>query len=441
MAVRGQRFHIDLSSDDETDTLKGTRPSFAPSPTLGLVGDIKERSPSSAAKPPSPPKLKNSESGFPAHKKRSRPSTFKQSKANQPSDTQEQNPAHAVTPQVPHVSRGKDEGAWDSAKAKKHSGSMSDEGRIIDEENKQRISQMSPEEIEQARKELLTALSPSLIEKLLKKANIDEGRTDSDVEFLPADAKDRVPDQKKSSKKVTFDISDPTIPPSPPSLPPRSRPSDPDLPPTTPPSDLIPASSTPAPFQHATSLPSPPALDPSSPTFLSSLHQTYFPSLPSSPSSLSWLATPPPSESPYSPDLPSLPPSSLRFDFRGHLLPPRLAAQISPSKGLHHHGAAPEAAGYTVPELAHLARSSFAAQRCIAFQTLGRVLYRLGRGDFGHEGELAEGLWGLMEDGKVLDLLVEAAGSGERGNRSCWATATEAVWLWRKGGGRRWTAK
>lgn len=114
---------------------------------------------------------------------------------------------------------------------------------------------------------------------------------------------------------------------------------------------------------------------------------------------------------------------------------------MSTAKGLHHHGAAPEAAGYTVPELAYLARSAFAAQRCIAFQTLGRVLYRLGRGDFGHEGELAEGLWGLMEDGKVLDLLVEAAGSGEQGNRSCWATATEAVWLWRKGGGRRWGAK
>lgn len=441
MSVRGQRFHIDLSSDNETDTPKRTRSDFTPNPTLGLVGDIKERSPSSTQKPPSPPRQKNSESGFPAHKKRSRPSTFKQSKATQPSNTHEQNPARASVPQVQDLSHGRGQGAWDSAEAKKDSLSLSGEGRIIDEENKQRISQMSIEEIEEARKELLTGLSPSLIEKLLKKANIDEGRADSDFGFLPADSKDRAPDAKKSPKKVTFDILDPTITTKPDSIPPRPRFSDPDLPPTTPPLDLIPASSTPAPLPHANSLPSPPPLDPSSPNFLSSLHQTYFPSLPSSPSSLSWLATPPPSESPYSPDLSSLPPSSLRFDFRGHLLPPRLAAQISPAKGLHHHGDAPEAAGYTVPELARLARSSFAAQRCIAFQTLGRVLYRLGRGDFGHESELAEGLWGLMEDGKVLDLLVEASGSGERGNRSCWATATEAVWLWRKGGGRRWTAK
>ena len=54
--------------------------------------------------------------------------------------------------------------------------------------------------------------------------------------------------------------------------------------------------------------------------------------------------------------------------------------------GLHHHGAAPEDAGYTIGELAHLARSTVPAQRCVAFQTLGRVLYRLGRGEFGGRG-------------------------------------------------------
>ncbi|MCJ1467471.1 hypothetical protein MMC07_006096 [Pseudocyphellaria aurata] len=444
MSARGQRFHIDLSSDDETDTLKGTRSVLAPSPAFGLVGDIKERLPSSTPKPPSQPQLKNSESGFPSHRKRSRPSTFKQSKVNQPSNTQEQIPARPSIPPVQDSGHGKGQGTWDSVDsvaAKKNSLSMSTERRAINEENHQRISQMSTEEIVEARKELLTGLSPSLIERLLKKANIDDGRTGFEAGLDPENLEERAPHQKKPPKQVTFEIPESISPPRPVSVPPRPRPSDPDLPPTTPPSDLLPASSTPAPRQHATSLPSPPPLDPSSPTFLSSLHQTYFPSLPSSPSSLSWLATPPPSESPYSPDLPSLPPSSIRFDFRGHLLPPRLAAQMSTATGLHHHGAAPEAAGYTVPELAHLARSAFAAQRCIAFQTLGRILYRLGRGDFGHEGELAEGLWGLMEDGKVLDLLVEAAGGGEHGNRSCWATATEAVWLWRKGGGRRWGAK
>lgn len=82
-------------------------------------------------------------------------------------------------------------------------------------------------------------------------------------------------------------------------------------------------------------------------------------------------------------------------------------------------------------------------------------MYRLGRGDFGQVGGeeededkgggggLAEGLWELMDEGKVLDVLCEVAGrEGERaGNRSCWVFATEAVWLWRKGGGRRWKGR
>lgn len=83
------------------------------------------------------------------------------------------------------------------------------------------------------------------------------------------------------------------------------------------------------------------------------------------------------------------------------------------------------------------------------------MLYRLGRGDFGHvggeeedkdkggEGDLVEGLWELMEQGNVVDVLCEVAGrEGESaGNRSCWVFATEAVWLWRKGGGRRWKGR
>ena len=80
----------------------------------------------------------------------------------------------------------------------------------------------------------------------------------------------------------------------------------------------------------------------------------------------------------------------------------------------------------------------------------------MGRGDFGEEvageegddddeeegggGALCEGLWNEMEKGRVIDGLVEAAGRDEGfkgGNRSVWVTATEAVWNWRKGGGRR----
>ena len=78
----------------------------------------------------------------------------------------------------------------------------------------------------------------------------------------------------------------------------------------------------------------------------------------------------------------------------------------------------------------------------MAYQTLGRILYRLGIGTFGdEEEELAQGLWKCVEEGRVLETLVTEAGRGEgEGNRSCQITAVEAVWLWRKGGGKRMKA-
>lgn len=193
-------------------------------------------------------------------------------------------------------------------------------------------------------------------------------------------------------------------------------------------------------------------LDPSAPNFLHDLHDRYFPRLPHNPAALAWMA-PLPTVSPaaqyttpeYSaaPDDDTLPASSLRFDFSGRLLPPRLAHQLPTTLGLHHHSVAPAAAGYTLPELARLARSNVPAQRCMAYQTLGRVLFRLGTGIFGQQGEeLYEGLWACIDEGRVLDILVAEAGREEyRGNESCRVTAIEAVWLWRRGGGKRMSAQ
>jgi RNA polymerase II-associated protein 1 len=109
------------------------------------------------------------------------------------------------------------------------------------------------------------------------------------------------------------------------------------------------------------------------------------------------------------------------------------------TKGLHHHGDAPEAAGYTIPELARLARSAFPAQRCVAFQTLGRILYRLGKGEWGAEGsDMATGLWRCVAEGRVLEGLQEAA-ERER-HLSAKSYAIEAVWNWQQGGGQLWKA-
>lgn len=448
MAVRGQRFHVNLDADDEPDEVQSTRSAQIPGFSLGLVGDIKERTASSNGKPPAPPTSKNSVAGFPAHKTRTGPSRYKQSRETQTKDLSQPNIHAGPDVASPHPSKLEGSDGNGSAASGRHS-SMTHKSKdpSIDKENKQRLAQMSDEEIGEARKELMEGLSSSLIERLLKKANLDEGRNDTRGEMRP-DLDEVSLSSKPSLKKVTFEEPKTEQDPIPTMGPSRPSSSDPDAPPLHPPSDLQPASESPLPLpnMHFPQPPKPPDLDPSDPNFLSALHSNYFPSLPSDPSTMAWMTPIDPQserESVYSPTQESFTPSSLRFDFRGHLLPPRLSAQIPQTKGLHHHAHAPSSAGYTIPELAHLARSAFPSQRCIAYQTLGRVLYRLGRGDFGREGEdLCEGLWGLMDQGRVVEGMVAAAARGdEGGNRSVWVTATEASWLWRKGGGRKWKGR
>lgn len=175
--------------------------------------------------------------------------------------------------------------------------------------------------------------------------------------------------------------------------------------------------------------------------------------MPADPEKLEWMTTAP--SNAYSASQSSLDPKDIRFAFTGALIPPSLAAEIPVTQGLHHHGNAPDAAGYTISELAMLARSSVPAQRCVAFQTLGRILYRLGRGEFGNAGdggqgtvgaedtlgELARGLWHEVQKESVLEVcLAESEGRGVAGGKhvSARAYATEAVWLWQQGGGRTW---
>ena len=452
MAVRGQRFHINLHSDDELDVVHPSAPAQVPGLNFDLVRDIKERTALSDAKPPATPKFKSSETGFPTHKIRTGPSRFKQRREEQvkeSSQIQRHTDPNIVSSHLSQFgSRDRNGSAPDGQRIGMSSGSKDPS---IDQENKQRLAQMSDEEIEEARKELMGGLSSSLIERLLKKANIEERQDDSRVEV------DQYRDEehlrpKAPPKKVQFEepeADQESVVTTKSARPKSPLSSDPDAPPVHLPPDLQPASQIPLPplpTMHFPQAPKPPDLDPSDPNFLSALHSKYFPSLPSDPSTMAWMTPIDPKaeqESVYSPAQGSLTLSSLRFDFRGHLLPPRLSGQIAQTKGLHHHADAPSSAGYTIPELAHLARSAYPAQRCIAYQTLGRALYRLGRGDFGREGDdLCEGLWGLMDQGRVVEGMVAAAAKGEEGgNRSVWVTATEAIWLWRKGGGRKWKGR
>ncbi|KAL6721167.1 hypothetical protein ACLMJK_000269 [Lecanora helva] len=430
MAIQGQRFDLNFGDEHEDVQHSQLKAGF----NIGLVQDITERTISTDSKPPLPPQLKSPESGFPAHKVRTGSSRFRGKREDRSNETnlagkrQSESPIHVV----PSATANQD--ATTTLK-----------DPSIDEENKQRLAEMSDQEIEEAKQEIMNGLSPSLIERLLKRADIDESHN-VDTQAAHKELNERATQQNKrvtfrgpdSQTSSTQEKQDKTVI------------WDPDGPPLHPPPDLHPASSYPSslprpPNIHFPNPPLAPDLDPSDPDFLAVLHSTYFPNLPADPSTMSWMTpvnTKSVEETSCSPLQGTHPVSALRFDFRGHLLPPRLSAQIPSTKGLHHHAHAPSAAGYTVPELSHLARSTYPAQRCIAYQTLGRILYRLGRGDFGQEGEdLCEGLWQQMEQGKVVDQLVGAAAKGDSGNKSIWVTATEAVWLWRKGGGRRWRGR
>lgn len=449
MEFRGQRFTVDLSDDeDEAPSVTRVPGRAAPSITSAFIADIKERDVGA----PSAPKMKTTTNGFPEHKKRPRVSAFKQQRAAASANTAPDSGNAFALPDQPQTNGSKQNGRRGMT-----------EREQINMENNAKLAAMSSEEIEEERRELLASLDPTLIERLLQRANLDTGRGDTGIDALPVveekDTKDppieksttgekqeHIPAEEKvgvaaprptgkrikASKTVAFE--DDAEPETPINLQPASKI------PSFDPSELPEGSI------HFPNAPAAPELDPNDPSFLENLHSKYFPNLPADPSKLAWMAPLPTygsvadQESPYYPNNETLSASSLRFDFRGGLLPPRIARAMPTTKGLHHHGEAPEAAGYTVPELARLARSAFPAQRCIAYQTLGRLLYKLGRGEFrGRESEITMGLWKCVEEGKVIQTLQEAS-SAEGGHQGSKVYAIEAVWLWQKGGGKVWKA-
>lgn len=420
MALRGQRFELDLDADNFTaNVLSEEDPPDQSSPFV--VKEIQERAPTSI---PVAPKFKATPTGFPEHKTRKNASTFKQRQAaRSPGDLK--SGLSEIPTQIPpsdraiinHVSRkyGFDPEAKEKAE--------------ISEENKRRIAQMSEEDIEEARSELMTNLSPAFIQRLLRRANIDEDSEPSPSSTHERELEKQTPQPSTEREETTTHsletrtssttdgLKDPLTPPT------RADPA-------------TPAIHFPVPPRSASSFV---PLDPSDPNFLADLKAHYFPDTPHDPSTLEWLQDPTSEElqdSDYNPDNPSFPPSSIRFSFTGRLIPPRESLAIDVRQGLHHHGDSPASAGYTVPELALLARSTLPAQRCIAFQVLGRILYRLGRGDFGPRGSvLQDGLWDVIENERAVETMMAEANRARGPHLSAKAYATEALWLWRKGGG------
>ncbi|KAM0693858.1 hypothetical protein Q7P36_005982 [Cladosporium allicinum] len=458
---RGEKFILDISDDEDDQTQQSQRAAAAPGPSpFPFVADVLERKPS-APKPPSAPTPRTS-TGFPEHKKRPVQSRFKQRK-------QQAEAATTVLSDGTTVSSGVKQQTTPSTEDTAPKTWQEQEKTQIDQQNRDVLAGMSQAEIEEARAELLGSLDPDLLQKLLRRANIDSGS--NEAESLREPIEGGILQREKPSQKKSVAFADGDSPAS--SNPPNPTVKDedeeeatievdyePDFPSTDEHGNPTPATSTEEPQDshstiHFPTPTQPPALDPNSTTFLTDLHEKYFPSLPSDPSKLEWMQSS--NDNAYSPSASSINPNEIRFSFTGELLAPKTAASIPVSAGLHHHGAAPDAAGYTIPELAHLSRSTYSAQRCVAFQTLGRILFRLGKGEFGDSGEeggnlpdaentmgeLARGLWREVEKEHVISQLVaESEGNGVDGGRhvSAKAYATEAVWLWRKGGGRRWKA-
>lgn len=412
-------------------------------PTL-LIGDIVERD-QKVAKPVEFPSGPISSTGFPQHKRRWKPSAFKQQRnggaSGEPSTSQlKQSQQQGQSPSFDEVER-----------------------RRIDKENQQKINDMTPQEISQAQEDIMKGLNPALIQRLLQRATIDEPDTNSpfnipepqEPQAAPSSSPPeiRVDDLPKAAtveddSAETVEVESTPKPTPAPAAAAQAKSTkkiadnyDEDRAPSQIPPDLFPITDLPK-TTHFPVPPSLPDLDPSDPNFLATLHEKYFPNLAADPSKLAWMAPIPTEDSPADKDSsyyphPEISVSALRFDFRGRFLSPRVSRSIPSSIGLHHHGDAPEAAGYTIAELARLARSAVPAQRCIAFQTLGRILYRLGRGEWGTtlNHPIAMGVWTAIKEGRVLESLTEAS-MGESGHRGSRAYAVEALWLFEKGGWR-----
>ncbi|KKY28178.1 putative transcription factor [Phaeomoniella chlamydospora] len=456
MAIRGQKFELDLSDDEGNFTFKPVQEHAPPAAqvstsTRGLmIGEIQERDP---AAPPAPPNLQSTPTGFPAHRKRFQTSKFKQARASSGS-----HPDPATLAQNA-ISRGPSDQAIAHHLRQKHGITPEDiEKKQIHEENKTRLASMSVEEIEDARNEIMAQLNPTMLEKLLQRANIEDPSISNESINIPeSQGISEPPQTKKTSgetgddkrfperttkKSVSFDAPDPPTPPLPSSTLDTNNTQSSTTAHTIAPDDAEPTSTSsmhfPVPPRDPSTMPD---LDPTSPSFLSDLQTHYFPNTPHDSKSLSWLSDPSPNEissSPYNPHSTSsgIPISSLRFSFTGALLPPSRSSTIDPREGLHHHGLDPSSAGYTIPEISMLTRSTVPGQRCMSFMMLGRVLYRLGSGGFGAQGtDLVEGLWECIEHERGLEVMIREAnqeGIGAR-NRSVKAYATEGVWLWRRG--------
>jgi RNA polymerase II-associated protein 1 len=262
----------------------------------------------------------------------------------------------------------------------------------IDRENRKKLAEMSDEEILELQRSLQKSLPMALQEKLGRKSNstLSTGMEDSSS-GLP-DVSTEVPGSSANNNK----------------------------------SRISPSSS---------SLPIPGHSDDDQ-SFDAHL-RSFFPHITTSVAQPEWtLPVHPAEEAFYStPDNSSPQANVMRFDFNGDFIPSGISRGLPTHLGLHHHSLDPGAAGYTLSELAILARSVQPSQKCIALKIIGFVLADVVRGKY--TWDISEGLWDEIDRERIIEILLEVAKGGREsgGNRSVQRYAEDAVTRWVDVGG------
>lgn len=183
------------------------------------------------------------------------------------------------------------------------------------------------------------------------------------------------------------------------------------------------------------------------PEFEHKLKEKYFPDLPAEIDKLKWMENTDDSNITGNKVIDTV--ADLRFDFKGNLCAPQ--QDVSSTKdGLHHHADNPALKGYTLEELQNYALSTYPGQKCIALQTLGRVMYKIKaeryyqlipeidqeqlddlNGDITPIIEQIYGmLWAWLTNLKIVDIVESNLNSK---NLSIKNYATEAIWMLKQG--------
>lgn len=112
-----------------------------------------------------------------------------------------------------------------------------------------------------------------------------------------------------------------------------------------------------------------------------------------------------------------------RFDFAGTLIPP--TEDLPTHLGLHHHGEEPERAGYSLQELFLLSRSQLTQQRSLALSTLANILSKARAGEY--LSVLKGSMTSTLLDAGLLFLLRFSLDDGVEGVMSAAVHALKAL--------------